>query len=203
MRRENILYSAFKIALYCLFKIFFRYKVIGAEHIPASGGVIIAANHISLWDPPLIGASFNRSIHFMAKEELFSNLIFKWVITKLQSFPVRRGAPDRTAIRYAINLLKNGEVLGVFPEGTRSRTGELGKPEAGIAMIACKARVPIVPAAIIGTNQVGKNGCILPQFIVKFGEPILISDEKADKEMMDNLSNTIMQAISGLLKEKG
>ena len=196
------MYSATKIVLYYFFKIFFRYKVIGAEHIPASGGVIIAANHISLWDPPLIGTSLNRSIHFMAKEELFSNPIFKWVITKLQSFPVRRGAPDRTAIRYAINLLKNGEVLGVFPEGTRSKTGELGKPEAGIDMIACKARVPIVPAAIIGTNRVGKDGCILPQFIVKFGKPILISDEKADKEMMDNLSNTIMQAISGLLKEK-
>ena len=196
------MYSFFKTLLYYFFTVFFRFKIIGAENIPTSGGVIIAANHISLWDPPVIAAACNRTINFMAKEELFSISIFKWFISKLKAFPVRRGAADRTAIRYAISLLKNGEILGAFPEGTRSTTGELGKPEPGIAMIALKAGVPIVPAGIIGTNKVCKGGCIFPQFIVKFGKPIMIDEEKADKAMMEKISKTIMQEISCLLKER-
>ena len=138
----------------------------------------------------------------MAKEELFSLSAFKWFITKLKAFPVRRGTADRTAIKHAIRLLKNCEILGAFPEGTRSKAGELGKPEPGIAMIALKAGVPIVPVAIIGTNKVCKNGCIFPRFIVKFGKPIIINEEKTDKQMLENISNTIMQEISFLLKER-
>jgi len=202
VRSDRILYSFFKILLYYFFKVFFRFKIIGDEHIPASGGAVIAANHISLWDPPVIGAACTRSINFMAKEELFAISAFKWIITKLKAFPVRRGAADRTAIRHAISLLKNGEILGVFPEGTRSITGELGKPEPGIAMIVLKAGVPIIPVAIIGTNKVFRGGCILPQFIIKFGKPIIIKEEKADKEMMEKISNTIMLEISCLLKER-
>ncbi|MBC8014704.1 MAG: 1-acyl-sn-glycerol-3-phosphate acyltransferase [Sporomusaceae bacterium] len=196
------MYSVIRTFFHYFFKVFFRYKVIGAEHIPAHGGVIIAANHISLWDPPALGAAFIRPIHFMAKEELFNIPILKWIITKMHAFPVKRGAADRSAIRHAISLLKKGDILGVFPEGTRSKSGELGKPEAGMIMIALKAGVPVVPAAIIGTNQVFKKGCLLPQFIIKFGVPIHIREEKTDKEMMEGLNNAIMQEISRLLKER-
>lgn len=196
------MYSFFKTVLYYFFTIFFRFKIIDAQNVPVNGGVIIAANHISLWDPPVLSAACNRSINFMAKEELFSVAIFKWLITKLKAFPVRRGTADRTAIRYAITLLKNGEILGAFPEGTRSRTGELGKPEPGIAMIALKAGVPIIPAAIIGTNTVFKNGCLFPQFIVKFGKAIIITEEKTDKEILEKISTTIMEEIACLLKER-
>lgn len=174
----------------------------GLENIPTQGGVIIAANHISLWDPPVLGAGLSRPINFMAKEELFAISGLRWIITTMKAFPVKRGAADRGAIRHAINLLKNGEVLGLFPEGTRSKTGQLGKPEPGIGMIALKAGVPIVPAAIIGTNQVGKVGWGLPQFIIKFGKPIQINTEKSDRENMDNIGNEIMQEISCLLEER-
>ena len=202
MRSGKTLYSFCKTLLYYFFTVFFRFKIIGAEHIPASGGAVIAANHLSLWDPPVIGAACTRPINFMAKEELFAISILKWIITRLKAFPVRRGTADRTAIKHAISLLKNGEILGVFPEGTRSTTGELGKPEPGIAMIVLKAGVPIVPAAIIGTNKVFTDGCIFPQFIIKFGKPIIITEEKFDKEMMEKISNTIMKEISCLLKER-
>lgn len=194
------MYSLIQKILYYFFKLFFRYEIIGAENIPVSGGAIIAANHISLWDPPVVGAGTIRPIHFMAKEELFAVPLLKWIITKINAFPVRRGAADRTAIRYAIDLLKKGEILGLFPEGTRSKTGLLGKPEPGIAMIALKAGVPIIPAAIIGTNKIGKDGHILPKFIIKYGKPIIVAEGKADKEMMENLGATIMQEISSLLK---
>jgi len=202
VRCSSVLYSVVKKILYCFFKLFFRYTVIGAEHIPKSGGVIIAANHISLWDPPTLGTAAGRDVHFMAKEELFSIPVFKNLITGLHAFPVRRGAADRAAIRYAINLLKDGKILGAFPEGTRSQTGELGEPEQGIAMIAIKAGVPIVPAAIIGTNKVFRNGSLLPQFIVKFGKPMTIDTEKVDKESMEKISHQIMQEISYLLTKQ-
>ena len=196
------MYSFLKTFLYYFFTLFFHFKIIGAENIPKSGGAIIAANHISLWDPPALSAACTRAIHFMAKEELFSIYGLKWIFTVLKAFPVRRGTADRIAIKHAISLLKNGEIVGLFPEGTRSTTGELGKPEPGIAMIALKAGVPIIPAAIIGTNKKGKYGCIFPQFIIKFGKPIVISEERADKELMAKLSTTIMQEISCLLKER-
>lgn len=196
------MYKILQTVLYYFFTVFFRFKIIGAENIPTSGGVVIAANHRSLWDPPVLSAACIRSINFMAKEELFSISALKWLIARLKAFPVRRGTADRTAIKYAINLLKNGEILGVFPEGTRSKTEELGKPEPGIAMIVMKAGVPIIPAAIIGTNKVGKADCIFPQFIVKFGKPIIINEEKTDKEMMNKVSTTIMEEISYLLKER-
>ncbi len=194
------MYTVIKTLVFYFLKVFFKFKVIGIENIPVTGGVIIAANHISLWDPPVVGAALKRPINFMAKEELFVGPL-GWIIKIMKAFPVKRGAADRAAIRNAINLLKDGEILGLFPEGTRSKNGELGKPEAGIGMIVLKAGVPIIPTAIIGTNQVGK-GWSWPQFVIKYGKPIIISDEKADRESMENVGQLIMQEISCLLKER-
>ena len=194
------MYTVIKTLVFYFLKVFFKFKVIGIENIPVTGGVIIAANHISLWDPPVVGAGLKRPINFMAKEELFVGPL-GWIIKIMKAFPVKRGAADRAAIRNAINLLKDGEILGLFPEGTRSKNGELGKPEAGIGMIVLKAGVPIIPTAIIGTNQVGK-GWSWPQFVIKYGKPIIISDEKADRESMENVGQLIMQEISCLLKER-
>lgn len=194
------MYNFIKTLCLYFFKTFFRFKVIGIENIPHTGGAVIAANHISLWDPPVVGAALQRPINFMAKEELFVGPL-GWIIKIMKAFPVKRGAADRAAIRNAINLLKNGELLGLFPEGTRSKNGELGKPEAGIGMIVLKAGVPIIPTAIIGTNQVGK-GCLLPQFVIKYGKPIYISNEKDSRESMENIGQIIMQEISCLLKER-
>jgi 1-acyl-sn-glycerol-3-phosphate acyltransferase len=196
------LYNVVRVLLHYFFKVIFRCKIIGADNIPSHGGAIIAANHVSLFDPPVVGTAFARPIHFMAKEELFVKPVLKWIFTKLKAFPVRRATADRTAIRHAITLLNNGELLGLFPEGTRSKTGKLGKPETGLAMIALKSGAPVVPAAIIGTNKVWKDGLLLPRFIVKFGNPITVEQGKADKEAMENLSNRIMQEISHLLEER-
>lgn len=196
------MYKVIRVFLYYFFKIIFRCKIIGIDHIPCSGGAIIASNHVSLFDPPVVGTAFTRPIHFMAKEELFTMPALRWIFTKLNAFPVRRATADRTAIRHAISLLENGELLGLFPEGTRSRTGKLGKPETGLAMIALKAGVPVIPTAVIGTNKVWKDGHLLPRFIVKFGKPIIVNREKADKDTMENLSNKIMQEISLLLEKK-
>ncbi|WP_110953130.1 lysophospholipid acyltransferase family protein [Anaerosinus massiliensis] len=196
-----MLYDFLKVILLNIFLRLFHCKVLGKENIPKQGGVIIAANHVSLWDPPLVAAFVPRYVHFMAKEELFKITIFGYIIKKLHSFPVRRGASDRSAIRTAISLLTEGHCLGLFPEGTRSKNGMIRKPEAGLALIALKAGVPVIPTAIIGTNKIFKKGSFLPDLEVRFGRPMTIHSEKADKSALQEFSQDIMNEIEYLMKE--
>ena len=194
------MYNLLHLLFRTLFSLFFRWQVSGADKIPVTGGVIIAANHISLWDPPVIGAAITRQIHFMAKEQLFANTVFAWLISRLGAFPVRRGMADRTAIRTALSLLEDGKVLGLFPEGTRSKTGKLGRPEPGLAMLAVKAGVPVVPTAIIGTNNVFREGKLLPKFKIIFGKPLIFTRD--NKDGLADISGKIMEEIDRLLNEE-
>jgi len=193
-------YELLRMFFAVLFSIAFRWRTSGTENIPA-GGAIIAANHISLWDPPVVGTAISRKAHFMAKEELFANPVFGWLISKLGAFPVKRGAADRTAIKTALTLLKNGSILVIFPEGTRSKDGKLGTPEAGLALLAVKAGVPVIPAAIFGTNKIFRDGHVLPKFRIVFGKPILLGGSTAGKESMETMSTQVMAEISHLLEE--
>lgn len=197
------MYELIRGAFALIFKLVFRWRIEGVENIPQEGGAIIAANHISLWDPPLVGTAFKRHIHFMAKEELFKIPLITPIIKVLKAFPVKRGTADRAAIRNALSLLGQGELLGLFPEGTRSKTGELGKPEPGIAMIALKANVPIIPAAISGTNCVFRNGSLLPVFTIRFGPPIYPDADPAYRENMALLGDKIMQEIAKQQQQTG
>ncbi|MDR3591457.1 MAG: lysophospholipid acyltransferase family protein [Negativicutes bacterium] len=184
--------------------LFFRLKSSGQEHLP-SGGCVIASNHMSLLDPPVIGCSLpvSRGIHFMAKQELFKIPIFSWIIAHLGAFPVRRGMSDRNAIRTAIDLLRSGEIVGMFPEGTRSSTGQLGKALPGMAMLAVKAGVPVVPAAIVGTDKAFSRGCLFPAVTARFGPPIILPAGRTERENIEFLTNTIMEEIARLLEQEG
>ena len=115
-------YSFIKVFIYVLAKIFLRLEISGTENIPLNGPVVIASNHVSLLDPPIIGVASSRKIHFMAKQELFVPILGS-IYRTLGAFPVRRGAADRNAIKYGIDLLLAEKVLAIFPEGTRSKTG--------------------------------------------------------------------------------
>lgn len=192
------MYELCRIIFTIIFTVFFRWEIKGAENIPKTGGLIIAANHVSNFDPPVLGCALPRKLHFMAKEELFVNPVLRWAFTKLGSFPVKRASADRMAIRKAFHLLAEGEVLGIFPEGTRSKTGTLGRAEPGLAMIALKTGVPIVPTAVMGTNQVFK-GTLFPRFKVIFGEPIYIERSRADKQSMENIGKHVMENIASLI----
>ena len=119
-----MLYGFLKGILPTMFRIIYRAEVHGEENVPKEGGAIIAANHISLWDPPFVGAFCPRRVSFMAKKELFENSVFSSIITKLGAFPVNRGAADRNAIKTALSVLSEGKCLGLFPEGTRSKDGD-------------------------------------------------------------------------------
>lgn len=171
-----------------------RWRVVGRQNIPASGGIIIAANHNSAWDPILLGCAINREVYFMSKEELFQTRLLSWFFTSVHAFPVKRGAVDRRAIRHALDLLASGKVLGIFPEGTRVDEGKKVQPHSGVAMLALKAKVPVVPVALAGSVP-GEP----PRALI--GQPIDLStyyEMKMNSALLDTISREIMERIEGL-----
>ena len=196
----SVLYGLLYLPCALILKVFCRLRVEGLENIPA-GGAVIAPNHQSFWDIPLLGVVLPSRLHFMAKEELFRNPVFGWAIRTLKAFPVKRGAPDRTAIRYAVDLLTQGELLVIFPEGTRSKTGQLGEFEPGIGMIAMKAGTPIVPTAIIGTNGIFGKGTFFPTITLRFGLPLGTLETEGNqpstdaRKRMDRLGEQLRAAM--------
>lgn len=127
-----------------------RVEVQGREHVPDSGRVLICANHISNYDPPLLGSSLTRSAYYLAKDELFHPWPMGAYMRSVHCIPVARGRADRGALEQALTYLRNDEALVVFPEGTRSRTGELGEFQRGAAFLARRTGAPIVPVGIQG-----------------------------------------------------
>src|SRR5690554_4580945 len=119
-------------------RLLFRTKVEGRENVPTEGGVLLVANHASYLDPPLLGGAVDRPVHFMAKAELFELPFLKWAMPRVKAFPVHRGGADRRAIRSAISLLQEGHVVGIFPEGGRTRDGKMMKFQRGAGLIAVR-----------------------------------------------------------------
>ncbi len=184
--------------------VLFRIKVRGREHIPQKGGFILACNHISYYDPPLLGSCVHRSMNFLAKKELFQNPIFGRIMRWMHSLPVRRGAIDRSALKACGLVLKSGNGLILFPEGTRSKTKDFLPPKAGIGMIAIQADCPIIPAHISGSNDVA--GCLKWKNRVRitFGEPIpatWIKQFEPTKESYQAVAAEVMSRIAKLRLE--
>lgn len=185
---------------------FFRFmgglESIGQENIPRTGGVILCPNHVSHLDPPAVGGGIRRQVHFMAKEELFKVPVLGYCIARFGSFPVRRGTADRRAIRRAIELLEEGKVVCLFPEGTRSLDGKLQDAESGIGLIALKSGVPVVPVAVFGTNKVLPSGASRParhHCTIVYGAPIRFDDlQTSDRAAIEEVGRRIMSAIADL-----
>lgn len=193
------LYGFCEIIFPWIFKIWLRWEVFGRENIPAEGPVVIAANHLSLLDPPVLGAAATRKVHFMAKSELFKPAWFGALIRKLGAFPVRRGAMDRDAIKTGLTILKENKVLAVFPEGTRSKTGELGRAGGGAFMMAVKCKAKIVPVYIYGTDLKRHPGW--PKVRVIFGKPMEYDpDMGTGRESLDELGASWKEEVLKLRK---
>lgn len=193
------LYGFCEIIFPWIFKIWLRWEVFGRENIPAEGPVVIAANHLSLLDPPVLGAAATRKVHFMAKSELFKPAWFGALIRKLGAFPVRRGAMDRDAIKTGLTILKENKVLAVFPEGTRSKTGELGQAGGGAFMMAVKCKAKIIPAYIYGTDLKRHPGW--PKVRVIFGKPMEYDpDMGTGRESLDELGASWKEEVLKLRK---
>ena len=146
-------YSAARFVASAILGSLSRWDVKGREHIPRSGGLIVASNHISFWDPPLVGAAIRREVHFLAKEELFSTPLLGPMIRSLNAIPIRRGVADLSGMSRAIAALRDGGALLMFPEGSRMRDGELHPARPGVGMMAVHADVPIVPCYISGSHR--------------------------------------------------
>jgi 1-acyl-sn-glycerol-3-phosphate acyltransferase len=200
-----LLYYLAKSLMKVYLSIVFGFKITGKENVPEDGPVIVVANHASAFDPIALGCACPRQINFMAKAELFDNPISTSFLRRLHAFPVRRGRVDREAYRQSMDILKAGEVLGMFPEGTRSATGELQGAHPGAARFAIQTGTPVVPAAIVGTISKHRKGMRRfrePLVRVVFGEPIwpkAAGPGKVVREETEKLAEEIMQSISQLM----
>ena len=191
-------YRTLAVILRFIFKLCFNAKVTGRGNVPKEGAVIMAANHMSNFDPPFLGCFSPRPVNYMAKIELFENKIFASIISALGAFPVKRGQADKGAIKKAASLLKSGETLGIFPEGTRSKTGEVQKGEIGVAMFASMANAPVVPVAIIGTNEMFSEKKKFPDLTLIFGEPMFFEGNRKNKEDLEKFSEQVIEEIKKL-----
>lgn len=188
--------------------IFARVTVIGREHVPKTGGVLLAPNHTSFADPPLVGVTAPRSVWFMAKAELSSLPILGPLMRHIHSFPVRREGADRQALRRAEELLVQGEALTIFIEGGRSPDGRLLPPALGPAMIALRAGVPIVPVAIIDSDRLlPLHGTLhFSRVTIIYGEPLTfphLAGKAGDRAALTEMSHTVARCIADLLRAHG
>ncbi len=186
------------------FWLVFRLQIEGREHEPSQGAVLAICNHVSAADPFIAGVALQRSARYMAKVELFRNPVLGWLLRSVGSFPVKRGQPDRQAIRTALQALSRGEVLVMFPEGTRSPDGRLTSAESGAALLALRAGVRVLPLAVAGTQHAMPKGTILPRrfpVVVRIGEPLAVPkiDGRLERADLDAWGRRFMAAIAGLL----
>ncbi len=176
----------------------FDLKVYGRRNVPRSGGALLISNHESFLDPVVLGVNLPRMISFMARSTLFEKPLFAWLINGLNSFPVRRGESDIGAIKEALRRLEAGDILTIFPEGTRSADGEIGAIQPGIAMIVRRAGVPVIPAVVVGAWDAWPRRARFPRrghVRVMYGPPLDVGNLKG-KQIVELIDRTLrgMQA---------
>jgi 1-acyl-sn-glycerol-3-phosphate acyltransferase len=202
-----VLYRAVKPIAVALMRVGFRLEVRGREHVPASGPVLLVANHVSVLDPPFVGGAAPRELYFLAKEELFAIPLFGRLIRAVNARPVKRDGSDSRALKMALRLLGEGRALLVFPEGTRGVEGRLraGKPGAG--MLAVMSGAPVVPVYVSGTGRALPPGRTIPRptrVRVSFGPPLHFKarDDEGRKERYREATQEMMRAIAQIMDQQ-
>lgn len=188
------------------------WTILGTQHVPATGAFVLVANHCSNADPLILGAGVGhrqgRLVHFMAKSEMRRWPIIGFLANAAGVFFVRRGEGDRAAQRLALSLLANGRPIALFPEGTRSRDGQLQTGKSGAALLAMRAGVPVIPVGIAGTYRLFAAGRLLPRrtpMTVRIGAPLSlphVPDGRLDREQLVAANDAIMRAIAALLPDE-
>lgn len=196
---KHFLYTITRWILNIVFFKIFHLHVEGRENIPVKGAVIVAPNHKSNWDPPLIGVAFsNRVVHYMAKEELFKNPIAAWILTMFGTFSVKRGSGDGSAVMRAVRELRKGYPVGIFPEGTRIKREGLGRFHSGMASIAMIEGTDILPVAVVGSLNMPH---LKQHPAVLIGKIIHVEKQKPTKESIQALNEKVKSAIEQLMTD--
>lgn len=198
-----MLYDLLKALTRVVFRLLFRLRSIGAENVPRDGAVLLASNHVSLLDPPAVGAGVARRLHYMAKAELFRLPLLGALIRRLNAYPVEREGADAAALRHALLLLREGQGLLVFPEGTRGDEGRLQRGRAGAGMLAALSEAPVVPVYVEGTGRAlprGASRLHRARVTVRYGPPLRFQRGRG-KHRYQEISEEIMAAIGRLKAE--
>lgn len=181
-----------------------RWTIVGLENVPKSGGVLLAGNHVSNLDPPMVGGALfgYRRVRFMAKSELWSTKIGGFIMDRVMSYPVKRGTADRPTIRRTLEWLAQGDAIAIFPEGERSENGRLQPAQPGVALLVQKSGVPVIPVAIVGTFAMwpkGRKSLKRVPLTIAFGAPLHFPSD-APREA---ITSAIMIKIAELLTANG
>lgn len=193
------LYLFLRFLARCVARLYFRHRASGLENIPAEGPFLLAVNHASHLDPVLAGIEMKRALFFIARRSLFEIPIFGRIISKVNAVPIDREGVSKETIRVVLGELNKGHGVLIFPEGTRSRDGELGKFRGGATRIAQMANVPLVPAYLQGTNRALGRGAWFPRPIrtsVHYGEPLRLER----REDSDKANEILRQRIEALVE---
>jgi len=209
-RRHNqgemdFLYGICHYIITFIYDAFFRGEVVGVENLPKTGPFIVASNHASHLDPPSVGCHIPRQLAFFARKTLRKGGFATWWLNGVGAIPVDRdGASDVSAMKNVLRALQSVTVITLFPEGTRSPDGTLQSPKTGVGMIACRSRVPVVPARIFNSHvALGRDGKLRTgtRMSIVYGRPLQpadYDDPKAGKERYQRASEKIMTAIAAL-----
>ena len=196
-----ILYYLFKWSIVSpMLHVYFRGRIYGAENVPTSGPLVVVSNHACDFDPPILSSSMRRPVAFMAKEELFKVPILKQAIALYGAYPVKRESADRSAIRSAIQYLENGWATGVFLQGTRTADGRITDPKLGAALIAAKAKAPLLPVSLWGTHAIASKDSALPRSVpltVRIGN-LIEAPTSSDRSELEALTQRCAQEINAM-----
>lgn len=196
-----ILYHLFKWSVVSpMLHLYFQGRIYDADRVPLAGPLVVVSNHASDFDPPLLSSCMGRPVSYMAKEELFEVPILKQAISLYGAYPVKRGSPDRSAIRAALQQLEQGWATGVFLQGTRTLDGRITEPKLGAALIAAKAKVPLLPVCLWGTHAIVKKGSYLPRPVpvtVRVGH-LIEPPNSTDREELFTLTQKCADEINAM-----
>lgn len=196
-----LLYHLFKWSVVApVLRFYFRGQVYGMENVPKRGPLVIVANHASDFDPPLLSSAVRRPVSYMAKEELFQIPVFSRAIQLYGAYPVKRGSPDRSAIRAALHQLENGWAVGIFLSGTRTTDGRIPEAKLGAALIAAKTQAPMLPVSLWGTHRILSKGTRFPRAVpltIRIGRS-LPPPASSRREDLEERTNQCVAAIHAL-----
>jgi len=193
-----------------MYATYFRWRVFNPERVPTTGAVILASNHASFLDPPLVGSGLHRECTFLARDTLFRFAFTRWLLTKWQAVPIDREGSSASGMKKILGALEKGRAVILFPEGTRTRDGELQRVRSGVGLIAAKTDAPVVPVRVWGTFEAYGRHVKFPkpkQVTVKYGEPLYFHELRAEtkncskerlREIYQQIANEIMEAIARL-----